>query len=65
MILSLIVLICCITNVKKISLKRCVSYIYSPDWIKNNKKKTISFINDDDKHFPDAATVALNHEEIE
>ena len=62
---SLIVLICCITNVKKISLKRCVSYIYSPDWIKNNKKKTTSFTNDDDKHFPDAATVALNHEEIE
>ena len=32
---------------------------------KKQQKKTISFINDDDKHFPDAAAVALNHEEME
>ena len=42
----------------------CILYIFS--WLdKKQQKKTISFINDDDKHFPDAATVALNHEEIE
>ena len=39
------------------------SYIDSPDWIKN-KKTTINPINDNDKYFQYAATVALNHEEI-
>ena len=42
----------------------CILYIFS--WLdKKQQKKTISFINDDDKHFPDAAAVALNHEEME
>ena len=42
----------------------CILYIFS--WLdKKQQKKTTSFTNDDDKHFPDAATVALNHEEIE
>ena len=42
----------------------CILYIFS--WLdKKQQKKPTSFTNDDDKHFPDAATVALNHEEIE
>ena len=43
----------------KISLSRGKSYIDSPKWIKN-KKATINPVNDDDKCFQYALTVALN-----
>ena len=46
--LLLIVLIHCIINFIKISLKRGVSYIDSPEWLKN-KKATINSKNKDDK----------------
>ena len=45
----------------KINLNRGGSYIDSLDWIKN-KKATINAVNDDDKCFRYAATIALNHE---
>ena len=57
-----IVFIYCIINV--INLNCGVSYIDSPDSIKN-KTATINHINDDEKCFPYITTVALNHEEIE
>ena len=48
----------------KINLNRGVSYIASPDWIKN-KKATINPINKkDNKSFQYAVTVALNYEKI-
>ena len=47
----------------KINLKRGGSYIDYPDWIKT-KKVTINPVNDDNKCFQYAATVALNYEEI-
>ena len=43
----------------KKNLKRGGSYIDSPSWIKN-KKATINLINDNNKCFQYAATVALN-----
>ena len=39
------------------------SYKDSPDWMKN-KKASINPINNDDKYFQCAASVALNHIEI-
>ena len=58
------VLMCCNTTLKKISLNRGGSYIDSPEWIKN-KKATINPKNKkDDKCFQYALTVALNHEKI-
>ena len=39
------------------------SYKDSPDWMKN-KKASINPINNDDKYFQCAASVALNHKEI-
>ena len=51
----------------KINLKCGGSYIDFPDWIKNIKV-TINPFSDDDKCFQYvqyAATVALNHEQIE
>ena len=48
----------------KINLNRGVSYIDSPDWIKN-KKATINPNNKkDNKYFQYAVTVALNYEKI-
>ena len=47
----------------KINLERDRSYLDSPNLMKN-KKATINPINDDDKYFQYAATVALNHKEI-
>ena len=47
-----------------VNFKRGGSYIDSPDWIKN-KKATTNQKNEGDKCFQYAATVALNHEEIE
>ena len=44
----------------KIDLKRCASYIETPEWIKN-KKETINVENEDDKCFQDSVTVALNN----
>ena len=62
MILSLIVFIPCIKNVKIYS-NRGESYIDSPDWIKI--KTTINPINkNDNKCFQYTVTIALNHEEI-
>ena len=63
MILSLIVLICCIIKCHKLNLEHCGSNIDSPDWIKN-KKVTIYSINDDNKCFQYAATVGLNYEKL-
>ena len=48
---------------QKMNFQCSRSNIDSPDWIKS-KKATINPINDDDKCFEYAATVALNHEEI-
>ena len=48
----------------KISLRRGKSYIKSPEWLKN-KRATINSKNDDDDCFQYAATVALNHQNIE
>ena len=46
------------------NFKRGVSYINSPDWIKN-KKTTITFSNKKDNEcFQYVVTVVLNHEEI-
>ena len=47
----------------EISLSRGVSYIGSPEWLKN-KKATINTKNSDDKCFQYAVTAALNHEQI-
>ena len=47
----------------KINPNRGGSYIDSPDWIKN-KKATMIPINEKNKCFQYAVTVALNHEEI-
>ena len=48
----------------KINSNRGVSYIDSPDWIKN-KKVTLNLINKNyHKCFQCLITVALNHEEI-
>ena len=49
---------------RKINANRGGSYIDSPDWIKN-KKATINPINKkDNKCFPYAIAVTLNHDEI-
>ena len=50
-------------NYHKINLKRGGSYIDSPSWTKI-KKATINPVNDYNKCFQCAATVALNHENI-
>ena len=47
----------------RVSFKRGRSYIDSPDWIEN-KKSAINLINEDNKCFQYAATVALNYGEI-
>ena len=47
----------------KIKLKRDESFMNSLDWVKN-KKAAINPINNDDKSFQCAATVALNNDEI-
>ena len=47
----------------KISLNRSRSYIDSPEWLKN-KEATINPKNSDNKCFPYAVAVALNHEQI-
>ena len=46
----------------KINVKRGGSYVDSPDWIQNKKLKII-LINNGDKCFQFAATVALIHEQ--
>ena len=46
----------------KINPNHAVSYIDSPDWIKN-KKATINPIKKKDKCFQYAITAMLNHEE--
>ena len=61
-ILSLIALIYCLTNVPK-QIWMVDHNIDSSDWIKNNKA-TISFVNDNEKCFQYAATVASNQEKI-
>ena len=50
-------------DLNKISLNRSVSYIDSPEWLKN-KKTTINPKNNDDKCFQYALTAALNDEQI-
>ena len=47
----------------KISINRGGSYIDSPKWLKD-KKSTINPINNDDKCFQDAVTLALNLDKI-
>ena len=47
----------------KIDLKRCGSYIDTPEWIKK-KKATINVENEDDKRFQYSVTVALNYNRI-
>ena len=47
----------------KIDLKRCGSYIETPEWI-NKKKATINVENEDDKCFQYSVTVALNYDKI-
>ena len=47
----------------KISLNGSGSYIDSPQWLKN-KKSTINPINNDDKYFQYAVTLALNLDKI-
>ena len=47
----------------KISLNRGGSYIDSPKWLKD-KKSTINLINNDDKCFQYAVTLALNLDKI-
>ena len=55
-------LLCC--KCHKTNPNRGVSYIDSPDWIKNNKS-TVNPINEKNKKcFQYAITVALNHEQI-
>ena len=48
----------------KISLKRGISYIKSPEWV-INKRATINPKNKDNKCFQYSITVALNHQNIE
>ena len=50
-------------DLNKISLRRCGSYIDSPQWLKT-KKATINPKNNNDKCFQYALTVALNYEQI-
>ena len=50
-------------NFNKISISRGGSYIDSPQWLKN-KKSTINPINNDDKCFQYAVTLALNLDKI-
>ena len=50
-------------NFNKISLNRGGSYIDSPKWLKDNKS-TINPINNDDKYFQYAFTLALNLDKI-
>ena len=46
-------------------MNRVISYIGSPDWIKN-KKVTINLINKNDKNcFQHDGTLASNHQKIE
>ena len=47
-------------NCYKVNFKRGVSYIDSPDWIKN-KKATKNPKNTDNKCFQYATTIALNY----
>ena len=48
----------------KISLKRGISYIKSPEWV-INKRATINPKNKDNKCFQYSITVILNHQNIE
>ena len=50
-------------DLNKVSLSRGGSYTDSLEWLKN-KKATINTINNDDKCFQYATTVALNYEQI-
>ena len=50
-------------DLNKVRLSRDVSYIGSPEWLKN-KKTPINPKNNDDKCFQYALTVALNYEQI-
>ena len=50
-------------DLNKIILNRSKSYIDSPKWLKN-KKATTNPINNDDKFFQYALTVALNYQNI-
>ena len=64
MSLFLIVLTYYITIFKKTSLKRTrLSYIDSPEWLKN-KKATVNSKNYDDNCFQYALNVVLNHKQI-
>ena len=47
----------------KIDLKRCRSYIETPEWIKKIKA-TINVENEDDKCFQYSVAVALNYDKI-
>ena len=51
-------------KIQKISLKRGLWYIDSPEWLKN-KKAAINPKNNDDNCFQYTLTVALNHQNIE
>ena len=61
--LSLIVLIYQIINCHEANVNCRGSYIHSIDGMKH-KKTAISHVNDNDKCFQSAATVALSHKEI-
>ena len=50
-------------DLNTVSLSRGISYIDSPEWLKN-KKATINPKNNDNRCFQYALTVALNHEQI-
>ena len=51
-------------HLQKTSLKRTkLSYIVSPEWLKN-KKATINLKNNDDNCFQYALTIALNYQSI-
>ena len=45
---------------RKVDLKRSGSYIETPEWLKNKG----ATVNDDDKCFQYAITIALNYDEI-
>ena len=47
----------------KIDLKRCGSYIETPEWI-NNKKATTNFKNEDYKCFQYPVTIALSYDDM-
>ena len=51
-------------HLHKISLRRGISYIKSPEWV-SNKRATINPKNKDNKCFQYSITVALNHQNIE